>query len=404
MSNIYQIEALKSLEQLTAIRTDWDRLVKQVGTDSPCLTYEWLTTWWHCMKDDDKELIVLVIKKEGNIIGIAPFMLVKDRFLFLNIREIRFLSMSRYADSPSSITAAFDFITPNSNDDLFKAIIQFLKDNFHWHFIHLNPISGDSPNIEHVKIASRALGFINDAKVVFDNVILRISDSWPDYFKSLSRNFRKQLNAAQKKLNAVGKIDIQLYTTKSDLQYHMATLLDIEKRSWKWDVGISINSTAFRDFFYRLPGNCVGDVTIQLWLLSVAGKYIAYDYNILFNNSVVSLKGSYDSKYHLYSPGNILLAKEIEYAFEQKYNSINMLWGMTTAKQHWLPITKPYIEIVIFNKDWFSRFLFLVLVKMHFFTVRRIFQEYRDRLLRKFKIFLKNSELTRMDQLNRKGQ
>jgi CelD/BcsL family acetyltransferase involved in cellulose biosynthesis len=396
----YQIEALTTLDELEEIRSTWDELVNQLHTDSPSLTYGWLTTWWQCMKDDNKELIVLVIKKSGVTIGIAPFMLVKDRFLFLKIRKLEFLSMSRYADSPSNIAVTLDLIIPNNNSEITKAIFQFLKNNYKWHFIRLNPVSSDSPAIENFKVAALESGYHYNASVVFDHVILQITGSWQNYMKSLSKNFRKHLSGTEKKLKEKGLIAIELYTGKEELRLHMTTILDIEKRSWKWNIGVSINSIIFGNFFSRLIDLCADTGMIQLWLQRVGDKYIAYDYNILFHNSIVSLKGSYDSDYQSYSPGNILLAKEIEHAFEQKYDSINMLWGMTTTKQRWLPSTKPYYEIFIFNKQWFSQILFTLFIKMNLIPVERIVREYRNRLFRKLNIRLKNSELTRMDQLD----
>ncbi|MBA4313279.1 MAG: hypothetical protein C0417_11695 [Chlorobiaceae bacterium] len=399
-SSEYEIETLTTLEQLATIRTEWDSLVKQMPIVSPCITYEWLATWWICMKDDDKELYVVVIKKSGTLIGIAPLMLVKDRFLFFKIRKIEFLSMSKYADSPSNIAVSIDFIIPNNNDEIINTLIQFLKNKFNWHFIRLNPVASDSPTIENLKTATIKSGYKYNANVVFDNVILPITDSWQNYFKSLSKNFRKHLNAAEKRLKEKYEITVELHTAKEELRLHMATLLDIEKRSWKWDIGISINSIVFCDFFNRLIDLGADSGMIQLWLLRVGNKYIAYDYNILFQNSVTSLKGSYDSDYHSYGPGNILLAKEIEHAFQQKVTSINMLWGMTTTKQRWLPVTKTYMQIFIFNHGWYPQFLNFILIKLHYLSFERVFIEYRDRLLRKFNIRLRNSELTRIDQLN----
>jgi hypothetical protein len=399
-STNYRFELLTSFEQAVKYKSDWDALVKEMPSVSPCITYEWLSTWWHCLNDDRKELQIVVMKNHDKVIAIAPLMIIKFRFLFLKIRKIEFISMARYADSPSNIAAALDFIIPQNHSGIFPLLFDYIKENCNWHFMRFNPIDSDSPTMLYIGKAAIDSGLLYHAHIVFHNVILNITESWSEYYKSLSKNFRKHLCSTEKKLRQSEAISIEMYTTKDDIHSHMPVLLDIERKSWKWNVGISINSTVFKNFFNEIINTCGDAGMLQLWLLRAGDQYIAYDYNLIYKNSIVNLKGSYDSNYHSFSPGNILLAKEIEQAFEQKIDSINMMWGMTTTKKRWLPETKHSFEVFIFKNDIFVRLLMYTKIRLNFYSFERLFIEYRDRLFRKFKIRSERSELTRMDQIN----
>lgn len=396
----FVIEEIRERDRLESIKHEWNALVYESHQPNFCSTYEWLTTWWDTQRRRDRKLLVLVIKDGHRIIGIIPFTIVRETLFFLPTIKIEFISMASYADSPSNVSVALDFLLGERSEEILKTVLKYLVDhNETWHFIRLNPIPGNSPTIPILCKAAEELNLPYRCKEVYGNISIPINGSWEKYYSQLSKNFRKSLSNNTQALSEVANINYKVLTTEAEIKESYPTIIDIERRSWKWHVGISINSVAFNDFYDRFAQIASKRGWIQLWLLQVNNKYIAYDYNIVFNNLILNLKGSYEADYQKYSPGSLLLEQEIEHAFRSGMKSFNMLWGMTLQKNRWKPINEPHYEVFIFKKTWYAQVLHFLYFTLLFANGRRKLLDYRNRLLRKLKIRLKNSELTRIDQL-----
>jgi CelD/BcsL family acetyltransferase involved in cellulose biosynthesis len=396
----FVIEEIRERDRLESIKHEWNALIHESYQPNFCSTYEWLTTWWDAQLRRDKRLLVLVIKDEHRIIGIIPFTIFRERFFFLPTIKIEFISMAPYADSPSNVSVALDFLLGERSEEIIKTVLKYLiNHNETWHFIRLNPIPGNSPTIPILCKVADELKLPYRCKEVYANISIPINGSWEKYYSQLSKNFRKSLCNNSQTLSEVANLNYKMLTTETEIKEYYPIIMDVERRSWKWNVGISINSTSFNDFYNRFARIASNRGWLQLWLLQVNHKYIAYDYNIVFNNFILNLKASYDAEYKDYSPGNLLLAREIEHAFRSKMKSFNMLWGMTIQKRRWIPTNEPHYEIFVFKKTCYAQVLYFLFFTLSLNNGRRKLLDYRNRLLRKLKIRWKNSELTRIDQL-----
>lgn len=399
--NNFVIDEIRERDELETIKVRWNELVDETYQPNLCTTYEWLTTWWDTQRNSNHRLMVLVIKSNLRIVGIIPFTMVKERFFLLTTIKIEFISMAQYADSPSNISFALDFLINERVEEILKTVQTYLINHPEpWHFIRLNPIPGYSLTIPLLFKFAKELKLPYRCKEIYANISIPIKISWEEYFSQLSKNFRKHLSYTSRTLSKMTKLNYQILTTEAEMKQFYPVILDIERRSWKWNLGISINSISLNDFYYRFGQIAGKKGWLQLWLLQVDNKYIAYNYNLVFKNNILNLKKSYDCEYKMYSPGNLLLARAIEHSFQSGKISFNMLWGSENEKKCWNPENESHYEIFIFKNNLYARMLYFLYFTLSLYYGRRKLLEYRNRILRKLKIRWNKSELTRIDQLN----
>ena len=84
------VERIDTLQGLDGLKDVWDRLLAKSDFRNIFLTFDWLRTWWKIF-GEDRELYVLVVKSDDEIIGVAPLMLETSRRPGRIIKVIRFI-------------------------------------------------------------------------------------------------------------------------------------------------------------------------------------------------------------------------------------------------------------------------------------------------------------------------
>lgn len=400
LDNKYNVEEIRTIEQFEMLKTEWNSIVENDPSYGICLTFEFMRLWWLLFEEPNKKMCILVIKKNDNIIGIAPFIKIYEKFFGMPITKIEFLCMAQYADSPASFTPSLDFLIKENHEEvIYNIFIHLVNKVKGWQFIRLNPIPANSITLNLLEKITTEYNYKFINKEVFVTFNIKLTESWENYFTKLSKNLKRYLKVNERKLQQLGTIEYKIVTSYEEILQMFPHILEIEKRSWKWNRGVSINSVVYKDFYKRFAevGGKLG--WVQLWLLRLNDKYIAYDYNILYKNSLVALKGSYDKDYLNYSPSQLLIAEEIKHCYKDGIHNINDLWGQSVAKERWKPTTEAFNEVFIFKNSLYSTILHFLFFSLSLYRIRRIINDLIKRLFRKLRIRLKSSEYTRVDQV-----
>lgn len=398
------IEEIRTLGEWGKLEPVWNNLLDQHDNPSIFLSYEWLTTWWKCIGNKRKELLILVVKDGAEIIGIAPLMEVRERFLGLPITKIEFISMMQYPDSPANCSAALDMLIGRRRGEVVSAVIEHIaRHHARWHFIRLSPVCEYSSTLSLVEYEAERYGKRIYKQAVEANAYIDVTSDWNEYRMCIPARVRKTLAAQDRKLREIGNVSYEEFTSAADIKIRFDDLLSIEQRSWKWDVGVSINSVAFGEFYRSFAEVAARKHWIRLWMLKLDDKYIAYDLNAVYNGNLVSLKTSYDDTYRKYSPGNLLTWHEFERFFTDGVKRINLMWGDFIAKQRWSTQLEPYCELFVFNTSFYATSLRMLFFSLSLYHVRKTCTDYLNRIARKMRIRRMGSELTRSDQVGQSG-
>ncbi|MBA4394253.1 MAG: hypothetical protein C0407_11950, partial [Desulfobacca sp.] len=81
---------LEDFNDFEPYREEWENLLNGSPSDSPFLTYEWLSTCWKHFQQD-KKLMGFVFKDESHLMGIIPLMSYRETIKFYPLRKISFV-------------------------------------------------------------------------------------------------------------------------------------------------------------------------------------------------------------------------------------------------------------------------------------------------------------------------
>ncbi|MEM7290316.1 MAG: GNAT family N-acetyltransferase [Pseudomonadota bacterium] len=131
------------------------------------------------------------------------------------------------------------------------------------------------------------------------------------YFKvSLSSKHRQRLNAARKKLDALGDVTIACVSTLPEIEVQLLDFLYIEGRGWK---GVRKTALISQDSTRQLALGVVRELAAsgqcEIYSLSLDEQVIASTIFLNSNGHYVAWKTTYDEAYSRYSVGNLLVVE-----------------------------------------------------------------------------------------------
>ncbi len=395
-----RVEEVTDLNGFNQLEPVWNELLGQTGRPTVFLTFEWLATWWACHAGPRRRLCILVVREGSRILGIAPLMSVRKKVFGLPVRTIELLSMAEHADHPAACSGTLDFIVRERTEDVLDAMFTHLtRVRGEWQFLRFHPVPRASALIAFLDGRAERLGWRVRKRIVLANATARFDKGWDDYFRALPGRFRKQLRRKEALLRSLGSVEFRGSQTLGSGKDLFDEILDIERRSWKWRKGVSVNSAAYKGFYRAFADSANRKGWLRLWKLIVNGEEIAYDLCVEYGGEVQGLKKSYDARFRRFSPGTILEWKMFEEFVRNGAKAINVLWGNVEHKRQWAPQWDQQYEVILGADEWYARFLSVLLYSLSLDRVHRVTLELTKRVMRKTGIHWAQSELTRSDQL-----
>src|SRR5262245_32961357 len=86
-----RVDKITNMEGLAGLRPVWNSLLAESASRTITLTWEWVTTWWEVFHEG-RELRVLVVRENDEVLGIAPLLRRVTRYEgLLHCRRLEFL-------------------------------------------------------------------------------------------------------------------------------------------------------------------------------------------------------------------------------------------------------------------------------------------------------------------------
>ncbi len=87
---MYTVTRIDNNKAFESLRDDWNKLHAQTEHHNIFGTFDWLYAWWQTF-GDEHGLYLLVLRRDGEIVGIAPLMITADSLLGRPKRTVRFI-------------------------------------------------------------------------------------------------------------------------------------------------------------------------------------------------------------------------------------------------------------------------------------------------------------------------
>lgn len=341
-----RIQVCASAEQLAGLRDAWNALLAKAPENSPFLTHEWITAWWRAF-GPGLSLYVITAWQDDELVAVAPLAYTRQKMLGATRSVVTFMA-NEYSNRAN-------FIVGHSPRPGLEAILDHLLTSAPpWDLLLIEPVDEGSPVTQAFlnMLADRSQPFgIEDS---LRSPYLPLPATWAGLKEGLSPSFRKTLDRKQRKARQLGA-SLQLqFRGHSDLN----EVFDIASESWQHDAGTSIASTTrLRQFYGEIAS---ARDWLQLAVLELDGKPIAFEYDLRYGHVLYNLKLGYRPQFAALSPGLVLQATALQHAIENGVREYDFMGSDEDYKLHWSRTVRIHRRLVLFNHQLVLRLAHVV--------------------------------------------
>lgn len=355
-------EIIDDYNQFLSYSEHWNHLLEKSKVNNIFLTYEWLKCWWEAYGEKNNKLVILFVKDEDELIGIAPLMISKIYFQYIPVNKIGFIENFH--------TGRMDFIISRNKNDVIDCIFNYLTEKIAnlWDVGIFNKISTDSENYYTLQ---DILTQKNIPYKILDSLFspyIEISSNWETFLIQRDRKLKKTMRNNINRLEKLGKVEIveiKKDSNDTEIEEVLREISDIASKSWKSKTKSEIFSTEQEQKFYSTLTYVMDRKGyLNIWLLKVNNKPIAFEYHLLYKNKDYALKASYNLDYSNCSPGSILEYEVIKNAFNMNYSEIDLLGQNERYKMKWDPLIRKHLQFIFFSNALKSKLLSLIELKI----------------------------------------
>jgi CelD/BcsL family acetyltransferase involved in cellulose biosynthesis len=310
-----QTEIHTTAEAFDALAGEWDAVLQQSSSNTLFLTRAWQKTWWQYLGDG--ELRVLAFRDDRALVGIAPLFFEENALGGVEVALVGCKEVSDY----------LDFIFAAGHEAAcFQALMDYLKGDEApaWHTLGLCNIIESSPTLSILKDMLATAGW--NPVATFEDVcpVVTLPATFDEYLAKLDGKERREL---QRKLRrATEDVTITFATDKATLDKDMDDFIALMKASM---VGKTSFMTPRMERFFKAAAHAMLDAgMLQLSFLEVEGARAASYLNFEYDNAVLVYNSGLDpQKFSYLSPGQVLIARLIEKAIQDKRRAFDFLQG-----------------------------------------------------------------------------
>jgi CelD/BcsL family acetyltransferase involved in cellulose biosynthesis len=327
------VEVATSSEQLSALKSEYDRLGAACGNTLPFALHEWHVAWWtHLAKTGgsvrDRLRVHLVRDDEGRCVAILPFVSTQRRLGVLTTESLGFLG----AD-PNFTEVRSPLVAPGTEALVTDAVARRLAADGAWDWILWSGVQGRFGEA----LASRApLG--PDAPVL--DYVVDLPPTWDEFRSGLKRNIRESLRHCYNSLKRDGLgFEFEVAQTPSAVRAALRTFLSLHGMRAELTGTVAHPNRFAGDlsqrFLYDVCDRLALRGVARVFLLKIRGAVVAVRIGFVVGNQLYLYYSGFDPCWARYSVPTTLIAEAMKYAIGQGLTAANLSTGTDVSKTRW---------------------------------------------------------------------
>jgi CelD/BcsL family acetyltransferase involved in cellulose biosynthesis len=311
VGNGLRIKELRNYPEFTALREPWNELADAGQVKSVFLRHEWFDAVWQWPQGTFRPLI-LAFYEDRKLVGILPLAWQRPRIPGLGLR--------RLAPLQTPDTQEFDLITePGQTNRVAQAFAHWLRRRRQgWDLLHLSGFPQGTGSPAAIAAALDQFGIPSEPGPDQVNLKVNLDCPWEDYYRGLSRRLKKNNNLNRNRLEKAASVDVRRYEEALPGSEALAQAKVISARSWKSELGVTLNHPGPGAFIDRLSQHASRNGWLSLWLLLLDGQAAAMEYQLVFGGQVHALRADFDPAWQELSPGGYLHHQQLRALFDQE--------------------------------------------------------------------------------------
>ena len=303
MSRVIEINDVDQLEDL---RLTWNCLLPRTPGLSFFHTLDWLKTYWRFFGHDQR-LRVLLAMSGSNPVGILPLTVRGER---TRVGRVRVLTYPLH-----DWGSFYGPVGPNPTATLALGMRHLRDAPRDWDLLDLRWVDRDEHDHLRTQWAMQGAGFAVAAQTWKTTSVVDLDQGWETYWSTRDGKFRYNLRRSHRRLSECGDVRFVRHRPASltqgdgDPNWDLYdTCVDIAARSWQGGStdGTTLSTESVRDFFREAHRQAAKNGMVDVNVLEVAGKPVAFNYNYHCQGRLIGMRVGYDPEYRQYGVGSVL--------------------------------------------------------------------------------------------------
>ncbi len=281
---------------LVEIQKELDNFLISNGSN-PFVLSEFLKMKFEDVLVEDVVPLILVLRVDGNIVGVAPISIRKK----FGLRFVKMLfSFEFFPD--------FTFDKTYS-EDCMRLVFDYIFNQLHCFFVALDlpvdslnmPILERECKLERVSIFKKNYPYLNHSIII-------VAATWDDFQKLKGYHFKKRFRRIEQRLSNVGPWRLLVFENENNEEEVLQRILGVEEASWKQNWRFQHNITIDGGLLRLWRASSLALKTYDgfkryVWLLDLGGKDIAYSLVFEYKETAYFVKTSFNNEFRRLYPG-----------------------------------------------------------------------------------------------------
>jgi CelD/BcsL family acetyltransferase involved in cellulose biosynthesis len=333
------ISHINTLEAFESLRRDWDDLLQASSSDCFFLTWEWLHSWWKHLAGQ-RELSLLAVHSQGEIIGLAPFSFRSARFsppvvelLGTGIVGSDYLDLIvRRGCEAEVIDALVDYVSER------KWLLKLGQLRRSAWAVRLGSALATRTDYRSYEMTTDVCPYISFA-----------GRTWESYLAGLGSSHRANFQRRLKQLRRDFSFRFEHATTEKNRAEFLAALIDLHRKRWHEKGASEAFSTpdivAFHDEVTRFA---LERGWLRLFVMWLNDRPAAALYGFQRNRRFYFFQSGLDPEYSRYSVGLVTMGLAIQSALEDGAEEYDLLHGNESYKSLWAQETREIRKLELY--------------------------------------------------------
>jgi CelD/BcsL family acetyltransferase involved in cellulose biosynthesis len=346
-----EVEVVRDYDTFVALEAEWNEAVERARIPHPFLRHEWVRTWWDAFSTPADRLHIQIVRVNGVVAAIAPFMRDTAAMYRVPARRVRFIHNDH--------TPRTDIIVATDADASYRAIWRALReDRERWDVLQLSQLERSSPTHQAFRAFATADRLAAGTWRSSDSPYLPIAGTWDGYLNGLSAKFRSNLRNRLSRLMKIGSPSLEVLTDRRAIEAASEEAYRLESSGWKREAGTAISSDpAVHRFYTALIERGTAAGWLQLLFLKVGDRRIATSYGACFDQRLFLFKTGYDPEFATGAPFKILTSLAIQHACDQGLVEVDFLGDAEPWKLEWTSTSRGHDWLYVFSDTMRARLL-----------------------------------------------
>ncbi len=323
------------------LRARWEALLTDAHGASIFQTFEWHEAWWESFGAGHELQLLLVSDRDDRLLAIAPMMLLRQRRLGFEQRQLMLIGTCNHASDYA------DLIVARGNSAARRLLLDAIAADRGWSTLELRNLPAGSPTAailgECKGLPAPLLQFAAEAPA------LRFGDRSADRQAVNKKSLRRHLNGFARE----GAVTLQPLDDIEAIEQHLDAFFDQHRQRWADTATPSLFADPDQQAFYRsLARRLAGSGRLRFDAVCWQQRVIAYHFGFECNGVFIWYKPSFDPSLQQRSPGEVLIKLLLDDALVRGLDEFDFTVGSEAFKFRFANVIRQVQRLRVQRRAW----------------------------------------------------